>query len=548
MLHAVVVPESLYCAAFESSMDALLLLGEGKVAAANATARRLFGGGVPLDGREIVSLLPPSQPDGQPSQATFEQRANAALGGAPQRFMLRCCYPEGGTFVAEITLTSIGAEGGGPALSLAAREVVSRVEIAKDFHMGEEEMRATLEGSPLTVTVVAPDGRFLWSSRSAPSVVTDPIVGRKVFAIAPNAAHDFIKEVIEKVATTGQPMSFELPVTASTGETVWQDIHAGPYRPRGAIEGLVVLSVNIDARKRAQQARAQSEETLRSVVESLPGLIMTLDKDYRITSINRVLPGFSREDAIGANALDYVPPEYRETARRSFEQVFRTGQGTRYETVSVPPSGGSAVWFMVYVGAILKGEEVVALTLATVDITERKRLEEELQQSLGRAQGYAVELEQKNRLLADENAERRRTEEDLRRQREVVSRLSTPIIKAWDGVLVLPIIGALDSERAAHMMERLLAEIAGSRARFAVLDLTGVETMDTATVGYLVNIVRAASLLGSRCLVSGISPVVAQTMIGLGSATQGFQTFGQMQDALKFALREAFVREPVHGR
>src|SRR5688572_5880272 len=113
MLRAVVVSESIYRAAFESSMDALLLLGEGRVAASNATARRLFGGGASLDGREIASLLPPSQPDGQPSREILEQRANAALGGAPQRFMLRCCHAEGGIFVAEITLISIEAEGGG---------------------------------------------------------------------------------------------------------------------------------------------------------------------------------------------------------------------------------------------------------------------------------------------------------------------------------------------------------------------------------------------------------------------------------------------------
>ena len=98
------------------------------------------------------------------------------------------------------------------------------------------------------------------------------------------------------------------------------------------------------------------------------------------------------------------------------------------------------------------------------------------------------------------------------------------------------------------MMEKLLAEIVRTRARFAVLDLTGVDTVDTSTVQHLLSVARAASLLGSRCLVSGISPAVAQAMVSLGSDGGSFTTFGQMQDALRFALFHEGVREGADGR
>jgi anti-anti-sigma factor len=119
--------------------------------------------------------------------------------------------------------------------------------------------------------------------------------------------------------------------------------------------------------------------------------------------------------------------------------------------------------------------------------------------------------------------------------------MSTPIIQAWEGVLVLPIVGSLDRGRASQVMERLLAEIVRTQSRFAVLDLTGVDAIDTSTVGHLLEIVRAVSLLGSRCLVSGISPAIAQTMVGLGGA-ESLTTFAQLEDALRHALLASGVQ------
>lgn len=302
------------------------------------------------------------------------------------------------------------------------------------------------------------------------------------------------------------------------------------------------VSTDTDAHNRAEQRLAACEERLLSLIDSLPGLIMTLDREYRITSANHLLPGFTPDRVIGASAFDFTPPDFLETALRAFEQVFRTARPTTYETIAYRPSESTPMWFLVYVGPLRSGDELVGLTLVTDDISERKRLEEELRAALARAESNTAELVLKNQMLAHENEERRRTEEDLRRQREVVTRLSTPIIQAWEGVLALPIIGMLDSTRAEQMMERLLAEIAGTRARFAVLDLTGVEAVDTATVSYIVNIVRAAGLLGSQCLVSGISPGIAQTMSALGGSSKDLRTFGQMQDALRYALAKSGVR------
>src|SRR5262249_15176430 len=120
------------------------------------------------------------------------------------------------------------------------------------------------------------------------------------------------------------------------------------------------------------------------------------------------------------------------------------------------------------------------------------------------------ELEEINRQLAKEVTERTAAEATLQEQLELVRRqqvtvtaLSTPIIQAWDGVLVLPVVGLLDSQRASRMMDSLLEEIRTNSARYAIIDLTGVDAMDTGCAHHIVQIVRASGLLGTHCILSG---------------------------------------------
>lgn len=117
--------------------------------------------------------------------------------------------------------------------------------------------------------------------------------------------------------------------------------------------------------------------------------------------------------------------------------------------------------------------------------------------------------------------------------------MAAPILQVWDGVLALPVVGLVDSERAAQMTAALLEEIVQTRCRVAIIDLTGVDVIDTSTVAHLFKMVSAASLLGSTCVVSGISGAVAQTVSQLGVDLSHLQTFRTLRDGLRFALRTA---------
>ncbi len=130
----------------------------------------------------------------------------------------------------------------------------------------------------------------------------------------------------------------------------------------------------------------------------------------------------------------------------------------------------------------------------------------------------------------------RSREEIIRQQRADMLELSTPVIKVWDKILTLPIIGTLDSRRAQMMTEALLQRIVESGSTVAILDITGVRTMDTLVANHLIKTVTAARLMGARCILTGVSPAIAQTMVQLGIDLTQITTRAQMSDGIKLAL------------
>ncbi|HLS81009.1 MAG TPA: STAS domain-containing protein, partial [Steroidobacter sp.] len=127
-------------------------------------------------------------------------------------------------------------------------------------------------------------------------------------------------------------------------------------------------------------------------------------------------------------------------------------------------------------------------------------------------------------------------EEVIVRQQREIAELSTPVVKLWEGVLALPLIGTLDSERTQVVMENLLQSIVDQAAVIAIIDITGVPTVDTLTAQHLLKTVAAARLMGADCIVSGIRPQIAQTMVHLG-VELNVVSKATLADALALALR-----------
>lgn len=194
------------------------------------------------------------------------------------------------------------------------------------------------------------------------------------------------------------------------------------------------------------------------------------------------------------------------------DQTHFLTRGDEYDEFVVSPSEKSV-------------EERVAAHLAAEEITKAE---------------LALALEQ----LRKEVEERDRTERELReklvviaRQEEAIKALSTPIIEVWEGVLTLPLFGVLDSQRAAETMQRLLDAITTKSAAYAIIDLTGIEVVDTSTADHIGKLAKAAELLGARCIITGIRPAVAQTMVQIGIDLTKLVTLSTLREALQQSMR-----------
>ncbi|MHA6194314.1 STAS domain-containing protein [Pseudomonas wadenswilerensis] len=124
----------------------------------------------------------------------------------------------------------------------------------------------------------------------------------------------------------------------------------------------------------------------------------------------------------------------------------------------------------------------------------------------------------------------------IKRQQEELLELSTPVVKLWDGILALPMIGTLDSQRTQVVMESLLQRIVETGAEIAIIDITGVPTVDTLVAQHLLKTVTAIRLMGADCIISGVRPQIAQTIVHLGLDLQGVTTKANLADALRLAL------------
>lgn len=130
-------------------------------------------------------------------------------------------------------------------------------------------------------------------------------------------------------------------------------------------------------------------------------------------------------------------------------------------------------------------------------------------------------------------------EEVINRQQEEMLELSTPVVKLWDGILGLPMIGTLDSARTQIVMESLLQKIVETGSETAIIDITGVPTVDTLVAQHLLKTVTAIRLMGADCIISGVRPQIAQTIVHLGVDLQGVTTKASLADALSLALKRS---------
>ncbi|UQA59456.1 STAS domain-containing protein [Polyangium aurulentum] len=249
------------------------------------------------------------------------------------------------------------------------------------------------------------------------------------------------------------------------------------------------------------QPYTQEGRILRALLDNLNIVVWTMDPGGTITfhdgNGGRAV-GVEPGSIVGKNMFDIF------SGSQVLHEVL-AGKGELHQLVQ----NGNVFYATWYVPMRDAHGKVISLIGLSLDVTEHERTKAELVAKL----------------------------ELIERQQEVIRNLETPIIQVWDRVLTLPMIGVVDSGRAARLMDALLSAITRMQARFAILDMTGVDVVDTATANHLIAMVRAVRLLGSEGIITGIRPEVAQTVVSLGLDLSTIVTLASLRDGLSLAIR-----------
>ncbi len=293
---------------------------------------------------------------------------------------------------------------------------------------------------------------------------------------------------------------------------------------------ITALEEQLATRDRVEAELRAEATTLRAVVEQLPIGLMVADSTGKVTVSNSEALKF-----IGGAAVDRTVDD-RMSGFGIFEADKKTlvnpenvtltkalrGETIRGEELFIRsqtfPEG---LWVEAHAAPYATADNATAgATMVLLDCRARKFLEEET-------------ASQNNALLSAE-AEKLET---ITRLRTAVEQLSTPILELWEDVLALPVIGIVDSRRSSEMMERLLHEIVAKQSRFVIIDLTGVDVIDTSTADHFMKLVKAVGLIGARCVLTGIRPAVAQTLVDLDISFGQLETLRNLRHGLRYCLR-----------
>jgi rsbT co-antagonist protein RsbR len=153
-----------------------------------------------------------------------------------------------------------------------------------------------------------------------------------------------------------------------------------------------------------------------------------------------------------------------------------------------------------------------------------------------------------NMVLSDLKKQIEKNAELIERQRETIQTLSTPVITIWDGILTLPVIGVVDSRRTEEMMESLLTRVVETQSKSVIIDITGVDVVDTKTADHFLKMVKAVRLLGADCIITGISPDIAQTITNIGVDMSNIKTLRSLDQGLQEALKYMGIEFRHTGR
>jgi rsbT co-antagonist protein RsbR len=398
----------------------------------------------------------------------------------------------------------------------ANEEAVTIVGVAAPAGRGDEARRLALfdrllETSPVAFSAIDRDGVYTaWEGKGVELIGSKPgdMVGKSSLTIWKDT--EVFPHLLRALA--GEESTAQVMISSDLYIDCW-------YLPildsAGKCDGTVVFAIDTTAQRKAEKELreklaiiAKQNDTLTMfsrVLDTSPLVLWAVDAQGTYTMSEGKgleLLGFRAGEQVGLNALDMFK-DHADTAQALVQAL--SGEESRVMT-TLAPGVHFENWYMPLRARDGSIHGVMGLG---IDASERVKSEQEVREKL----------------------------ELIERQSATIRALATPIIQVWDEVLCLPVIGTVDSARTADMMQGLLEAIVREQARYAIVDLTGVEVVDTSTADHLIQLFRAAKVLGVDGILCGIRPAVAQTVVALGLELGSVRTMRSLRDALKWCIR-----------
>jgi rsbT co-antagonist protein RsbR len=284
----------------------------------------------------------------------------------------------------------------------------------------------------------------------------------------------------------------------------------------------------------------------RSLLAKVPDYVYFKDRESRFIAANQAhATSFnlqSADEMVGKSDFDFFAEEHARSAYEDEQKVIQTGQIVTLEEQETRPDG-SIAWVLTVKMPLIKEGKIVGTFGISKDITDRRQAEEDIKE-LNRT--LETRVQERTSELEHEISERKKAEEEHSRlqqeiidtQRQAIHELNTPIIPLVEGIIVMPLIGMIDSMRANDIMRGLLAGITIHKANIVILDLTGVAIVDTNIAGHLNKTIQAAKLKGAEIFVTGMSDAVAETIVDLGITWGDAETLSDLQAGFRRALQK----------
>ncbi|NJP05340.1 MAG: PAS domain S-box protein [Chloroflexaceae bacterium] len=504
---------------FVDNTDDLLFQidASGRLLYANASARRLLGI-VPNNGGDVSVFAHLSLEEAEHIQQTLTHTVVQHQQHATLEVQMGDTHGEMQTMLWQMTLC-YAVEGQLDHLNCICRDMTQQKQHDAERRMFQALIEhstdfigfASLEGRPIFLNRA---GRRLMEMTDEEDISNRPVIDHLVPADQTFAQETILPTVMQKGCWQGE-VRFRTFQSGTEIPVLW-NIFLLPAYETGGAPVVATVTRDLTEQKRQEAALHKAQRSLDQAVDT----VLWGTMDGRITYANEAASkdlGYSRDELLTMTITDL---DFNKTTEQlgAILEMIREQQVVRFETVHLRKDGSTFPVEVTVYYLTFDGEEFLHAFVR--DITARKQAEAEqaaLQQQI------------------------------IDAQREALRELSTPMIPISDEVVIMPLIGTIDSSRAQQVMETLLEGVAQHRATLAILDITGVSMVDTQVAQVFIQAAQAVKLLGAQVMITGIQPQIAQTLVQLGIDLNGMLTRSSLQSGIAAALRQPQVGKEHHA-